>query len=33
MMKRSKAKKLWKKPEFKVLRLCCECTAYVQEAA
>jgi hypothetical protein len=29
-MKNAKAKKQWKKPEIRVVRLCCECTAYVQ---
>jgi hypothetical protein len=31
-MKNAKAKKQWKKPEVKAVRLCCECTAYVQAA-
>jgi hypothetical protein len=31
-MKNSKAKKQWKKPQVKAVRLCCECTAYVQAA-
>jgi hypothetical protein len=31
-MKNVKAKKQWKKPELKTVRLCCECTAYVQAA-
>jgi hypothetical protein len=29
-MKNVKAKKQWKKPALKAVRLCCECTAYVQ---
>ncbi len=32
IMKTLKVKKQWKKPEVKVIRLCCECTAYVQAA-
>jgi hypothetical protein len=31
-MKNKKAKKQWKKPELKIIRLCCECTGYVQAA-
>lgn len=30
IMKNLKVKKQWKKPEVKVIRLCCEATAYVQ---
>jgi coenzyme PQQ precursor peptide PqqA len=29
-MKYSKPKKQWKKPEVKVVRVGCECTAYVE---
>jgi hypothetical protein len=28
-MKQIKARKQWKKPQVKVVQLCCECTAYV----
>jgi hypothetical protein len=28
-MKNVKFKKQWKKPQIKVVQLCCECTAYV----
>jgi hypothetical protein len=27
-MSRSKIKKQWKKPEMRLIQLCCECTAY-----
>jgi hypothetical protein len=28
-MKNSKMKKKWKKPQIKIVQVCCECTAYV----
>jgi hypothetical protein len=28
-MKQIKSRKQWKKPQVKVVQLCCECTAYV----
>ena len=31
-MKNAKIKKQWKKPELKIVQLCCEATAYVVEA-
>jgi hypothetical protein len=31
-MKNAKTKKQWKKPVLKVVRLCCEATAYVIDA-
>jgi hypothetical protein len=30
-MKNTKVKKQWRKPKIKVLRVCCEATAYVEE--
>jgi hypothetical protein len=29
IMKKSKLKKQWKKPQIRVVQVCCECTAYV----
>jgi hypothetical protein len=29
VMKKSKFKKQWKKPQIQVVQVCCECTAYV----
>jgi hypothetical protein len=31
-MKNSKIKKQWKKPQIRVVQVCCECTAYVDVA-
>jgi hypothetical protein len=28
-MKKTKLKKQWKKPQIRVVQVCCECTAYV----
>jgi hypothetical protein len=30
-MKKSKFKKQWKKPQIKVVRICCEATAYMAD--
>ena len=29
LMNKTKSKKQWKKPELRVVQVCCECTAYV----